>query len=153
MKVESGTQMSEELRGFLHRASEDEAVKEKLAALQPAIGPDDGTTPSEGDYAAMAQQASELAQAEGFDVSPDELVALWEGAGSQELDDAELAQVAGGKDICACAGYGHGVFTDKFGNEHSRVCCVAMGMTQDKSSDKDEFFCFCFAAGCGEWQG
>lgn len=151
MKVESGTQMGEALRGFLHRASEDEAVKEKLAALQPAIGLDDGTTPSEGDFAAMAQQASELAQAEGFDVSPDELVALWEGAGTQELDDAELAQVAGGKDVCACVAFGMGtVLGDKkycFGWGSCDKAAVPEGEKQEKS-----FFCMCFAGGGGEWK-
>ena len=149
MENKESVPMSEALTGFLRRASADEELGARLAE---AAKVDEGVAgPSDADRVQMARSFAQVAQAEGFDVSPDELVALWEGAGSQELDDAELAQVAGGKDVCACVAFGMGtVLGDKkycFGWGSCDKAAVPEGEKQEKS-----FFCMCFAGGGGEWK-
>lgn len=132
-----GTIVDEKVKAFLHRVSEDEKLREKVEGI--------------GDVGAeeAAQAISAIARAEGFDLSPEDLLSLG-ASGDGELDDAELAQVSGGGTACACVAFGFGDMTDNDGKQYGIGCPVfgkCSGYVEDGTGRP--YYCLCIAGGGG----
>lgn len=123
--------MNDKLKQFLHEANADDALFAQMQALK-----------DEPDKDKVIAQTIELAKGAGFDLS----AADFEEPAS-ELDDRELADVAGGWTHCAC-------FVGGGGTEDvdSRVCsCIALGGGEAKktATHAEGNRCVCVAGGYG----
>ncbi len=97
--------MDGKVRAFLHRIAEDERLKERVEGVKAESAEE------------SAQALSDIARAEGFDLSPEDLLSIGKPEDG-ELDEAELTQVSGGGSACWCVALG-------IGDAH--CLCIAAG--------------------------
>lgn len=120
--------MNDQAREFLKKASEDETLSSKLKAFS-------GIT----DRTEAVEKAAEIAQEAGFTVSPEDFE-----PDEGKMDDAEVANVAGGWRECVCVLLGGGD-----GDKDGKACvCVVGGGGLRR--DNDEARCECVAGGLGD---
>lgn len=119
--------MTDRLKEFLKKASENEKLAEELRALQ-----------KDTDENVAVDKIIKLAESTGILLTEEDFNAEY-----GEIDEAELADVTGGWKTCFCVQGGGGT-----GDKDGKTCaCVAVGLGYRK--DNDHVRCECIVDGYG----